>query len=78
MNVKPLQDMLMVEPELSRLGRQDISQFLYLLNYYYIYTPILSTINNTNVVCIIMRLLFANWQDNKKSLISLEWHNMNP
>lgn len=72
MNVKPLQDMLMVEPELSRLGRQDISQFLYLLNYYIIYTPILSTINDINVVCIIMHLLFANWQDNKKSLIALE------
>jgi hypothetical protein len=70
MNVKPLQDMLLAEPELSRLGRQDI--YLKLSIYYtslyifYFLLKLLFTFININDLYIFF--FFENWQDYKKSL----------
>lgn len=58
-NAKPLQDMLLAEPELSQLGRQEICSILL---HCALYLLILLFIN----------LLLKILQDNKKSLSELE------
>lgn len=51
MGVKPLQDMLLAEPELSRLGRQDTTSFLIRIELtcnFYIFAIMIS---NKNLNC---------------------------